>query len=40
VLVRDVVPSSTVKVTDVWEKYFFNARFEAFIALMFRILVL
>jgi hypothetical protein len=39
VLVWDVVPCSTVNVTDVWEKYFFNMRFETFIALMFRILV-
>jgi hypothetical protein len=39
VLVWDVVPCITVKVTDVWEKYFFHARYEAFIALMLRILV-
>jgi len=39
VLVWDVVPCSTVKVRDVWEKYFFHVRFEAFIVLMFRILV-
>jgi len=39
VLVWDVVPWSIVKVTDVWEKYFFHARFGIFTALMFRILV-
>jgi len=39
VLIWEVVPCSTVTVTDVWEKYFFHVRFEAFFALMFKILV-
>jgi hypothetical protein len=34
-----VAPCSTVKVRDVWEKYFFHARFEIFTSFMFRILV-